>query len=377
MSKQITSLGTVAVCLAYTIGLVPGNTSPLLVGGLIAGLGLGVADAGMILSVELILMGVTAIGLAARMSRIDARTACLVGAVILLSGHGLAAQAGGLTEVIVWRGTAGIGAGVVLAAVNATIAGSPNPPRLYGLALLVPPLIGSVIAFLMSRAIAAFAHTGAYGVLALLTLAVLPVLLAFPDYRKEAMSARPGPLQNHSRGVALLLATFIMGTCMMAYFAFLERLGVRLDLPIERIGDIFTAVVISGAIGAGVAGALERRIGLRLPLLGGVLLHLAAIVMVIHVEALPAYVAGALLESITLVFLLTFLLTVAALLDPLGRWAAATGGAFSLSLGAGPYLGGVLIEAAGFEALTILNITGAVAVILLILWVTKYVQSDQ
>ena len=48
---------TGAVCLAYTIALVPGNTSPLIVGGLIAGLGLGVADTGMILSYELILMG--------------------------------------------------------------------------------------------------------------------------------------------------------------------------------------------------------------------------------------------------------------------------------------------------------------------------------
>ena len=96
-----------------------------------------------------------------------------------------------------------------------------------------------------------------------------------------------------------------------------------------------------------------------------------------NIEVLPVYIAGALLEGITLVFLLTFLLTVAALLDPLGRWAAATGGAFSLSLGAGPYLGGVLIEAAGFEALTILNIAGAVVVIFLILWATKYVRADQ
>lgn len=375
MSKQITILSTVAVCLAYTIGLVPGNTSPLLVGGLIAGLGLGVADAGMILSIELILMGATAIGLAAAMSYSDARTTCLVGAVILLFGHGLAAQAGGLTEVIIWRGVAGIGAGVVLAAVNASIAGSPNPPRLYGLALLVPPLIGSVIAFLMSRAISMFAHTGAYGVLALLTLAVFPVLLAFPDYRKEAMSVRPDPLENHSRGVALLLATFITGTSMMAYFAFLERLGVRLDLSIEQIGNIFTAVVVSGALGAGIAGVLERRIGLRIPLIGGILLHLTAILMVIHVETLPAYVAGALLESITLVFLLTFLLTVAALLDPLGRWAAATGGAFSLSLGAGPYLGGILIETAGFEAVAMLNVVSAISCAIL-LWVTTRVQTD-
>ena len=163
---------------------------------------------------------------------------------------------------------------------------------------------------------------------------------------------------------------------MMAYFAFLERLGVRLELPIERIGDIFTAVVIFGALGAGIAGALERRIGLRIPLIGGILLHLAAILMVIHVEALPAYIAGALLESITLVFLLTFLLTVAAVLDPLGRWAAATGGAFSLSLGAGPYLGGILIETAGFKAVSMLNVVSAI-VCAILLWVTTRVQAEQ
>ena len=373
MSKQITILGTVAVCLAYTIALVPGNLSPLLVGGLIAGLGLGVADTGLILSIELVLMGVAATGLATRISRTDARAACLTGAVILLAGHGVASLADSLAEVIAWRSIAGIGAGIVLAAVNATIAGAPNPPRLYGLALVAPPLIGSIIAFLMSRAIAMFAHAGAYGVLALLTLAVLPVLLAFPDYRKEAISTRTEPLQNHGPGIALLLAIFITGTSMMAYFAFLERLGARLDLSIEQVGDIFTAVVIAGAIGAGIAGALERRVGLRLPLVCGVILHSAAIVTVVQVEVLPAYIAGALLEGITLVFLLTFLLTVAALLDPLGRWAAAAGGAFSFSLGAGPYLGGVLIEKAGFEAVAALNILSAIVVILILLWVTRRV----
>lgn len=373
MPKQETITRTGAVCLAYTIALVPGNTSPLIVGGLIAGLGLGVADTGMILSYELILMGLAAAGLATRMSHINARTASLTGAVILLLGHGFAATAETVGEVLVWRGFAGVGAGIVLAAVNATIAGSPNPPRLYGLTLIAPPLIGSVVAFLMSRGIAYFAHAGAYGVLALLTLIAIPVLVAFPDYREEAMSTLPEPLQNHGPGVALLIAIFITGASMMAYFAFLERLGVRLDLSIERIGDIFAGVVIVGAFGAAIAGALGNRIGVRLPLICGVVLHSTAIVLVLQFVSLPAYIVGALIEGITLVFILTFQFTVAALLDPLGRWAAAAGGAFSLSLGVGPYLGGVLIEVAGFGALTILNIVSAILVIVILLWVTRHI----
>lgn len=56
MIRQFISLSTLAVCLGYSIALIPGNTSPLIVGGLIAGLDLGVADSGMVFSFELILI---------------------------------------------------------------------------------------------------------------------------------------------------------------------------------------------------------------------------------------------------------------------------------------------------------------------------------
>ena len=156
-----------------------------------------------------------------------------------------------------------------------------------------------------------------------------------------------------------------MGTSMMAYFAFIERLGVRLDLSIERIGNIFAGVVIAGAVGAGIAGALENRIGVRLPLIGGVLIHSAAMILALQVVALPAYIGGVLLEGVAFVFTLTFQFAAAASLDPYGRWAAAAGGAFALSLGVGPYLGGLLIEAAGFGALTALTLVSMVVVIAL------------
>jgi predicted MFS family arabinose efflux permease len=321
-------------------------------------------------------MGIAATILATRMTRIDARSASLAGATLLLIGHGFAAVSSGLEIIILWRCIAGVGAGVVLAAVNATIAGSPNPARLYGLALMVAPLIAAVIALAMSRAVGMFAHTGAYGLLAFVTLIVMPVLFGFPDYRRTAISDQPpGPLTGHGAGIALLLGIFIMGTSMMAYFAFIERLGVRLDLSIERIGDIFAGVVIAGALGAGIAGALENRIGFRLPLIGGVLTHSAAMILALQVVTLPAYIGGVLLEGVAFVFTLTFQFAAAASLDPCGRWAAAAGGAFALSLGVGPYLGGLLIEAAGFGALTVLTLVCTVVAITLFWSATNRTQN--
>ena len=377
MPRQAIAVATLAVCLANAIALVTGNTSPLIVAGLIAGLGLDVAGAGLVLTCELLLMGIAATVLATQMTRVDARSASLAGATLLLIGHGFAAASSGIETIILWRCIAGVGAGIVLAAVNATIAGAPNPARLYGLALMVAPIIATITALAISRALGRFAHTGAYGVLALLTLIVIPVLLRFPDYRKSARSDQaPGPLTGYGTGIALLVGIFIMGASMMAYFAFTERLGVRLELSIERIGDIFAGVVIAGAVGAAIAGALGNRIGFRLPLIVGVLIHSAAMIVALQVVTLPAYIGGVMLEGLAFVFTLTFQFAAAASLDPYGRWAAAAGGAFSLSLGVGPYLGGVLIEAAGFSALTVLTVVCTVVVIALFWWAASRAPND-
>jgi predicted MFS family arabinose efflux permease len=371
LTKQ-SKLRTLAVCLGYSIALIPGNTSPLIVGGLIAGLGLGVAEAGLVLSCELIIMGITATGLAYRMTTIDARIACVTGAVFLLLGHGLATIAGDLEQVILFRSLAGIGAGTVLASVNATIAASPNPPRLYGMAMMAPPSIGFVIAFFMSRGVASFAHAGAFGVLALLTLAVIPFLFSFPDYRKDNKADKPVPLIEFGPGIALMLAILIAGSSMMAYFTFVERLGVRLQLSIEEIGNIFAWVVLGGALGAGMAAVIENRFGLVKPLMIGILLHSICMIVTIQVVTLPAYIAGSILEGVSSVFVLTLLFALAASLDRFGRWAAAAGGAFSISLGIGPYLGGVIIEFAGFAALSVLIVICTIIIFFLLWWIVRH-----
>ena len=91
MNKQLKVVGTAAVCLANTIGTVPANTSPLIIGGLIAGLALGEAGAGLVLTCELLLMGIAAIVLAARMTQVNARKMILAGAALILIGHSFAA----------------------------------------------------------------------------------------------------------------------------------------------------------------------------------------------------------------------------------------------------------------------------------------------
>ena len=344
----------------------------MIVAGLIAGLGFNEAQAGLVLTAELLLMGIAAAGLAPWMDRLNARSVSLVGAFLLLVGHGAAAGAGSMWAIVLWRSVAGLGAGTVLAAVNATIAGAPNPPRLYGLALMTSPLVATVTALIMSsRTVAVLAHSGAYGVLAVLTLIIVPILIVFPEYRTQRTVPPPGALPERGPGIVLLIAIFLFTASMMAYFPFIERLGVRLDLSLERIGEIFTIVVVAGGVGAGFAAVLETRIGVVAPLVGSLLLHSAAMILAIEVATLPAYVVGAVLEAVSFSFCVTFQFSLAAMLDRHGRWAAAAGGSLALGLGVGPYLGGALIESAGYSALSVLIVVTTIPAVAAFGWVAR------
>jgi predicted MFS family arabinose efflux permease len=193
----------------------------------------------------------------------------------------------------------------------------------------------------------------------------------FPDYRKNTITRNTEKIKDYETGVALLFVILITGASMMAYFVFVERLGDRLGLSIESIGNIIAWVVLCGSIGAAIAFILEDRFGLMKPLVIGITLHSATMITVIQVQAIPVYVVVTILEAITMVFTLTVLFSIAAKLDNRGRWAAAAGGAFSLSLGVGPYLGGAIIELAGFGALNMLIIICTLIIYFLLYWISR------
>ena len=205
----------------------------------------------------------------------------------------------------------------------------------------------------------------------MLTLIIVPILIVFPEYRTQRTVPPPGALPERGPGIVLLIAIFLFTASMMAYFPFIERLGVRLDLSLERIGEIFTIVVVAGGVGAGFAAVLETRIGVVAPLVSSLLLHSAAMILAIEVATLPAYVVGAVLEAVSFSFCVTFQFSLAAMLDRHGRRAAAAGGSLALGLGVGPYLGGALIESAGYSALSVLIVVTTIPAVAAFGWVAR------
>ncbi len=110
---------------------------PLLVSALIAGLGLDERNAGLVVSVELLTVGLTAFCISPFVHRSPRRTLALIGATLAIAGHLLSVFAADMSLLIAVRVLAGIGAGMLIAVGNASVASSDNPDRMFSLVLIV------------------------------------------------------------------------------------------------------------------------------------------------------------------------------------------------------------------------------------------------
>ena len=135
----------------------------------------------------------------------------------------------------------------------------------------------------------------------------------------------------------------VIGLAMMGFYAYIERLGVRIGLSLDTIGTVFALQQVASVIGSALAARYGVRVGLVRSLVAGTSLHTVAVLVAVFGNTVTSFSLGVISEGFTFLFLLPVLFTVAAELDPNGRWAAAANGALFISTGAAPFVLGALI----------------------------------
>ena len=339
----------VAACAVNSAALVGTSLTPLIIAGLIIGLNLNETGAGSLVTAEVTAMGITGLVVAPFLGGFPRRTIGLGAAALLLTAHIGAALSQDFQTLLFWRVLAGIGAGALVATVNAVIAAAHRPTRLYGIAMMAAYASTGVLGIIVSRIVEEHAYAGAYGVLAVFTLLLLPLLAMLPGRLQDPKAAKASV--NAGPAWASMVAIFLIGLSMMAYYAFVERLGNRLGMPIETIGWVFAGVQVASVVGSGAAAIVGERFGIVKPLLAGAVLHAASIVSAVGAKSTVLFSAAVIAEGLTFLFIWPLMYALVAQLDRSGRWAAAAAGVFMSSTAAGPLLGGVLINQAGYGAL--------------------------
>ena len=328
------------------------NTSPLLLPALQRGLGLDEAEAGGLMTTALLAMGVMALGLSPLLVGRRKKYVALAAAFVLAMGFGFAAVAESRTLMLLSMVAIGLGAGALLAGVNAIIAATEAPDRLFGYALMSAYAVAAALALVLAPAIASAGHRGGFGVLAVFAVGLWPLLLALPASEGNAPAGPVAGARNSSGGgIALLVGIGVIGVPMMGFFTFVGGLGESQQMDPSRIAQIFAAQQVASVVGAWLAARYCLRLGLRRGILAATLVHSAVIALAVWGPGEWPFAVGVVGEGLSFLFLLPPLLTLAAQLDPSGRWAAAANGALFLATGLAPAVAGSLVVAFGYDAI--------------------------
>ncbi|MFF4355705.1 MFS transporter [Streptomyces sp. NPDC001604] len=335
----------------FTAGYLAPYLLPTTVGRLDSGLPLSATEAGALGSALLLSSATAGFLLASRVDRIGPRTLARIGLVLAIVGYGGAALTHSIPAVVAGALVGGFGSGTATTVAATGIAAQPDPHRTTTLGLLgVSALAGAVYL--------AVPHLGAghgqpLAALALTALAVWPLTGRLPVRTALAHSPLGGtPLPHRRSGLVLALAMFCWSLVQNALWGVSGRIGLaQAHLAEATVGAVFAVALGAGLLGVVCAGAVGPRFGRALPIGAGTALISGCIVLSASATDLTSFASGEIAWNVLYPVVLSYVIGLAASLDPRGRWAVLVGSASSLGTAVGPLTGSVLAAQAGFPVM--------------------------
>ena len=345
---------------------------PLMVGVLIRQFGIGTAQAGYVIAMNM--GGILAGSLSCVLLRRRFGWAMLIvaGLGIMVLGNALTMLTSGLPPLIASRLVSGWGEGVVGACCYALM----GQARLPGRSIAFYTGGQSIVAALGLAALPTLMATFGWHVFYILVSVVaVPAMLLTPlatRAREPAVATvnqlEPAPKQLSATGLGALISIFLFFVGIAMVWAFMEPLGVRQHLSVTQLSVALSASSIAGLGGSFVAGALADRLHAATGLVIGIAVIVSSLGLLLTGGFYP-YMAAICGLFFAWAYQFPFLFGCLADTDRGGRIAVMTPVATGGALTAAPAIGGFVLEHGGVAMLSagclVLTLTGT----LLAAWV--------
>ncbi|MFD7131732.1 MFS transporter [Streptomyces sp. NPDC059894] len=338
----------------FTAGYLAPYLLPTVVGRLDAGLPLSATQAGAVGSALLLGSASAGFALASRVERIGARTLARAGLALAVLGYGGAALAGSVPAVVAGAVLGGFGSGTATTVAATRIAAQPDPHRASSLGLLAVSALAGAVYLTVPHL--GGGHGQPLAAIALTALAVWPLTGRLPRATATA-PARPGTadarrLPHPRSGLVLVAAMPCWSLVQNSLWGVSGRIGLtQAHLGEATVGAVFAVALGAGLLGVLGAGALGPRLGRAVPIGGGTVLIAGCVAVSASATGLATFAAGEIAWNALYPVVLSYLIGLAASLDPRGRWAVLAGSAASLGTAAGPLTGSLLSARAGFPVM--------------------------
>ncbi|WP_321833582.1 MFS transporter [Pseudomonas kulmbachensis] len=368
LNQRKTLTFMLAASLASTIGGLPFNTLPILLGSLADSFGFAPSQIGLLGSVCFsgYLVGtLVAVGFIDRCNWRVLTFGCALGAALaLLASSQLPAPA----QLPLWA-LIGFFAALMTCLGLRIMAEMPNKERAFGMRQGIElGLVALVLFVLPSMVISNYHYAG--GALVLAAMILLLSLSAFALPRRSDFAVQADLAKDNSlRGRFLFPVPaywalgffFVFGAGQIGLWAFLERLGHGLDVAPAQMGVVFAVLKLLGG-GAALALALALigdRLGTRWPHLLVLAVIGTGLLLLAYAEGFVLYALGAWIWEVGFCWGCIYQTAAVARLDPSGRSIMLIPAAFALSSMVGPALAGQLVVD-GFAGLLWLALATAV-----------------
>ncbi|MFC8081667.1 MFS transporter [Streptomyces sp. NPDC057340] len=345
----------------FTAGYLPPYLLPTTVGRLDTSLPLSTTQAGAVGSALLLSSAAAGFLLASRVERVGARTLARFGLALAVLGFGAAALSTAVPAVVVGAVVGGFGSGTATTVAATRIAAEKDPHRASTMGLLsVSALAGAVYLTVphLGRA-----HGLPLAAIALTALAVWPLTGRLPG-PTAASPAAPGtgataPLPHRRSGLVLAVTVLCWSLAQNSLWGVSGRIGLtQAGLGDAALGAVFAVALGAGLVGVLAAGALGPRLGRAMPVGAGTVLIAGCIAVSASATTPGAFASGEIAWNTVYPVVLSYLIGLAASLDPRGRWAVLVGSASSLGTAAGPLTGSVLSAQAGYPGMGLVLAAG-------------------
>ncbi|MGF1430908.1 MFS transporter [Kitasatospora sp. LaBMicrA B282] len=326
----------------FTVGYLPAYLVPTIATRLSDALGLTDTQAGGVGSALLLASAAAGIALAGRVGRLGSARLARAGLALVTLGFALAAGSGGTPPLLVAGCVlGGLGAGAASAVAGTGLAGTADPHRASVLGLLATSLAAAGLYLLLPHL--GGSPAGPFLALAALGPLVLPLTSALPGPLPCAPTAA-GRLPNRSAGLLLAATTVLWAVVQNALWGVSGQIGLhRVGFSERGLGLVFAVALGGGLVGVLASGVLGSRVGRVLPLGLGTAAIAGCVALSAAARSAAGFAGGEVLWNALYPLVLTYLLGLAAELDPAGRWTVLVGAASALGVAGGPLAGATML----------------------------------
>ncbi|GGU33483.1 MFS transporter [Streptomyces coeruleorubidus] len=348
----------------FTAGYLAPYLLPTTVGRLDSGLPLSATQAGAVGSALLLSSATAGFALASRVERIGARTLARLGLALALLGYGAAALTTAVPAVVAGAMVGGFGSGTATTVAATLIAAQRDPHRASTAGLLTVSALAGAVYLTVPHL--GPGHGLPLAAIALTALAVWPLTGRLPAGTPAAPARHHKARLPHARsGLVLAAAMLCWSLAQNSLWGVSGQIGLtQAHLGEATVGAVFAVALGTGLTGVLAAGALGARLGRAVPIGAGTVLIAGCIVLSASATDLASFATGEIAWNTLYPVVLSYVIGLAASLDPRGRWAVLVGSASSLGTAAGPLTGSVLSAQAGFPAMGAILAAGLLVIAL-------------